>query len=104
MTGYKENLSEIVEKESHLCLVLGDYANYTMRGSGATSLQLESKDMLHLSDVLYVPGMKINCVSISSLEDKGYKVAFSDGKVLAWHKNSSMDAAKEIGVREEILY
>ena len=60
--------------------------------------------MLHLSDVLYVPGIKRNLVSISSLKDKGYKVAFSDGKVLAWHKNSSMDAAKVIGVREESLY
>jgi hypothetical protein len=48
--------------------------------------------------------MRRNLVSISSLEDKGYKVAFSDGKVLAWHKNSSMDSANVIGVREESLY
>ena len=75
-----------------------------MRGSLATSIQLESKDMLHLSDALYVPSMKRNLVSISALEDKGYKVAFSDGKVLAWHKNSSMDITKEIGVREESMY
>ena len=53
-----------------------------MKGSGATSLQLESNDTLHLSDVLYVLGMKINLVSISALEGKGYKVAFLDGKVL----------------------
>jgi len=30
--------------------------------------------------------MKRNLVSISALEGKGYKVAFSDGKVLAWDK------------------
>ena len=104
MIGYKENIFEITEKESHLRVVLGDDANYTVKGSRATSLQLESKDMLHLSNVLYVPGMKINLVSITALEDKGYKVAFSDGKVLAWCKNSSMDTTKEIGVREESLY
>ena len=40
MTGYKENLSEVVEKESHLRIVLRDDANYTVKGSGATSLQL----------------------------------------------------------------
>ena len=83
MTGYKENLSEVVEKDSHLRVVLGDDANYTMKRSGATSLQLESNDTLHISDVLYVLGMKRILVSISALEDKGYKVAFSDGKVLA---------------------
>ena len=83
MTRYKENLSEVVEKDSHLRVVLGDDANYTVKGSGATSLQLESNDTLHLSDVLYVPSMKINLVSILALEDEGYKVAFLDGKVLA---------------------
>ena len=96
MTEYKENISEIVEKESHLRVALGDDANYTVKGSGAISLQLESKDMLHLSVVLYVPSMEINLVSISALEDEGYKLAFSDGKVLAWNKNSSMDTTKEI--------
>ena len=32
MTGYKENLSEVVEKESHLHVVLGDDANYIVKG------------------------------------------------------------------------
>ena len=66
MTGYKENLSEVVEKESHLRVVLGDDANYTVKGFGSTSLQLESNNLLHLNDVLYVPGMKRNLVSISA--------------------------------------
>jgi hypothetical protein len=48
--------------------------------------------------------MRRNLVSISALEDKGYKVAFSDGKFLAWHKNSSMDSANVIGFREDSLY
>ena len=62
MTRYKENLSEAVEKDSHLHVVLGDDANYTVKGFGATSLQLESNDTLHLGVVLYVPGMKNNFV------------------------------------------
>ena len=48
--------------------------------------------------------MKRNLVSISALEDKGYRVTFVDGKVLTWHKDSSMNTTKLIGVREEILY
>jgi hypothetical protein len=40
----------------------------------------------------------------SALEDKGYKVTFSEGKVLTWHKNSHMDYARVIGVRENSLY
>ena len=56
MTGYKENLSELVEKESHINVVLGDDSNYTMKVFGSSPLQLESNDLLHLNDVLYVPG------------------------------------------------
>ena len=52
MTGYKENLLEVLENESHLLVVLGDDANYTVKGFGSTSLQLESNDLLHLNDVL----------------------------------------------------
>ena len=75
-----------------------------MKGFGSTSLQLESNNLLHLNDVLYVPGMKRNLVFISALEDKGYRVTFADGNVLAWHKNSSMNTTKVVGVREENLY
>ena len=48
MIGYKENLSKAVEKESHLRVVLGDDANYTVKGFGSTSLQLESNDLLSM--------------------------------------------------------
>ena len=67
-------------------------------------VQLESNYLLHLNDVLYVLGMKRKLVSISELGDKGYRVAFADGNVLAWHRNSSMNIAKVISVREESLY
>jgi hypothetical protein len=46
--------------------------------------------------------MRRNLVSISALEDKGYNVSFSDGKVLAWH--SSMGSACVIGIQEDSLY
>ena len=98
MTGYREHLTDLVEKESHLHVVLGDDARYIVKGVGSTSLQLDSGTPLHLSNVLFVPGMRRNLFSISSLEKKGYKVAFSNGKVLAWNKDFSMDSAQVIGV------
>ena len=75
-----------------------------MKGFGSTSLQLESNDLLHPNDVMYVPGMKRNLISISTIEDKGYRVTFAYGNVLSWHKISSMNTTKLIGVREESLY
>jgi hypothetical protein len=48
--------------------------------------------------------MKRNLVSNSALEDKGYKITFSEGRVLSWHKDSHISSAKVIDVRENNLY
>jgi hypothetical protein len=104
MIGYRDHLTDLVEKEFRLHVVLGDNARYTVKRVGSSTFQLDSDIPLQLSEVLYVLGMKRNLVSISSLEDNGYKVTFSEGKFLAWHKNSHMDSARMIGVRENNLY
>jgi hypothetical protein len=79
MTGYREHLTDLVEKESRLHVVLGDNARYTVKGVRSSFFQLDSGIPLQLSEVLYVLGMKRNLVSVSALEDKGYKVTFSEG-------------------------
>jgi hypothetical protein len=104
MTGYRYHLTYLVEKESSLHIVLGDNAIYNVKGVGTYTFQLDSDIPLQLSEVLYVTRMKSNLVSISTLEDKGYKVTFSEGKFLTWHKNSHMNSSRVIGVRENNLY
>jgi hypothetical protein len=65
---------------------------------------LESGNNVHLSNFLYVPGLEKNLVSISFLEDKGNRIAFVDGEVLSWSKDSSIKNASVIGTREGRLY
>ena len=48
---------------------------------GSTSLQLDSGTVLHVDDILYVPGLKKNLLSVVGLEDKGHRVLFMDKKV-----------------------
>ena len=71
---------------------------------GSTSLKMENGAKFHLNNILYVPGLKKNLLSISCLEDKGDIVSFFDGKVLVWEKYSSIDKARVIGVHEGSLY
>jgi hypothetical protein len=104
MTGYRDHLTDIVEKETNLHVVLGENARYNVKGVVTSTFQLDYDIPLQLSEVLYVHGMKRNLVSISALEDKGYKVTFSEKKVLSWHKDSHINSARVIGVRENILY
>jgi hypothetical protein len=104
MTRYRDHLTYLVEKETNLHVVIGDNARYNVKGVGTSAFQLDSDIPLQLSEVLYVIGMKRNLVSISALEEKGYKVTFYKGKFLAWHKDSHMNYDRVIGVQENNLY
>jgi hypothetical protein len=99
MIGLRNHLTHFVEKETHLRVVLGDDAKYNVRGFGPSTFQLDSNMQLKLEEVLYVPRMKRNLVSISALENKGYKITFFEGRFLAWHKDSHISSSKVIGVR-----
>jgi hypothetical protein len=91
-------------KNSSLQVEFGDNAKYAVKGVGSTSFQLEFGNSLHMKDVLFVPVLRKNLLSISALEDKGYRVAFVDGQVLVWPRDSNIDATEVIGVLEGGLY
>jgi hypothetical protein len=59
---------------------------------------------MRMKDVLYVPGLKKNLLSISSLDKKGFRVAFIDGEVPMWPKGKTIEDAIVIGTKEEGLY
>ena len=55
---------------------------------------------MKMEEVLYVPGLKKNLLSISSLEEKGFRVAFVDGQVLMWPRGKTIDDAIVIGEQD----
>ena len=57
-----------------------------------------------MKDVLYVPGLKKNLLSISALDAKGIRVAFVDGQVLMWHEGKTIEDATVIGEEDRGLY
>ena len=88
------NLSE---HESPQKVKLGDEYQYPIKGSGETSYNLNSRKYLKMKDVLYVPGLKKNLLSISALDAKGMRVSFIDGQVLMWPKGKTIDDVVVIG-------
>eukprot|EP00253_Pinus_taeda_P021955 PITA_21955 len=104
MTGESKQLHTLSKEPSFHAVELGDNKSYVVRGLGSTSLKLDNGSKLHLNNILYVPSLKKNLLSISCLEDKGERNAFVDGKVLVWGKDSSIDKARVIRVREGSLY
>ena len=57
-----------------------------------------------MKDVLFVPGLKKNLLSIFALDGKGMRVAFVDGQVLMWPKGKTINDVVVIGEQEGGLY
>ena len=53
-----------------------------------------------MNDVLYVLGLKKNLLSISGLEENGFRVSFIDFQVLMWPKGKTIDDVFVIDVQE----
>jgi hypothetical protein len=103
MTGVREHLTDLTQI-GDVEVVLGDDRVVKEVGCGTVSFQRESLPPMSLIEVLYVPGLKKNLVSVSAIEERGYEVLFFDGQVLLFPKGSSIILAKVIGTRHEKFY
>jgi hypothetical protein len=68
MMGDQARLSNLNERKTLYKVELGDKSTYPVEGFGQASIKLESGNHVHLSNVLYVPGLEKNLVSLSCLE------------------------------------
>jgi hypothetical protein len=78
MTGYKDSFSNLTHKDSPHKVKLGDDYQYLIKGLGEASYKLDSRKPMKMKEVIYVLGLKKNLLSISTLDEKGYIVAFVD--------------------------
>ena len=98
MVGHSNRLKTLSKGKSTYSVELGDNKSYPLKGIGSTSIKPEDGSNIHLNNILFVPGLHKNLLSISSLEDKGDRVTFIDGKIVVWGKNSSIENARMIGI------
>ena len=62
-------------------ITLGADATYPRKGVGNATPQLNEGNSIHLQNLFYVPDRNKDLVSISTMEVKGFRLAFIDGKV-----------------------
>ena len=104
MTGAREMFSELSQTGRDVEVVLGDNTVVRAVGRETITFQRESMSLMTLRDVLYVPGLKKNLVSVSTIEDRGLGVCFSDGRVQVYPRATGMSSSMDIGVRCGKLY
>jgi hypothetical protein len=104
MMGQRDILSCISEKNFYQKVTLGDDYQYPIKGVGESNYKLNSGNSMKMKDVLYVPGLTKNLLSISDLEKKIFRVAFIDGVFLMWAKGETINEEIIIGKEENGLY
>jgi hypothetical protein len=104
MTGQRDILSSLTEKNFLHKVTLGDDYQSPIKGVGESTYKIDSVTSMKMKDVLYVPGLTKNLLSFSALDKKGFRVAFIDGEVLMWPKGKTIEDAIVIGTKEGGLY
>jgi hypothetical protein len=104
MTWYKEILSYFQTKSFVEQVEIGDEKCYKIEGVGSISFRLEFGARLHVDEVLYVPWLKKNLLSVATLEDKGYWVIFKEKKTLLWDKGCHLSTSEPIGTHSGGMY
>eukprot|EP01018_Ginkgo_biloba_P038969 Gb_38766 [translate_table: standard] len=77
---------------------------HAVRGVGRVRFQLEFGNPLEMDEVLFVPGLKLNLLSVSALEDDGYAVLFEGGHVLIYPLRVEPIEAVLLGDRRDKMY
>jgi hypothetical protein len=104
MTGMRSVFLSVSETGSDCHVKNGARTRHAVKGVGCVRFQLESGVSLEVDEVMYVPELKVNLLSISALEDMGYDVMFVDGHVLIRAEGAALDAAVRLGIRQGMMY
>ena len=90
MMRIRECFLEYREEKMNFQITMGNKAKCTPVGKGTIVFQTESGERFHATNVLHVPGLGMNLLSMSQPQGKGYDVYFIKEKVyvkhLSWKK------------------
>ena len=81
---------------------MGNKAKCTHVGRGTVVFQTEAGERLRATNVLHMPGLGMNLLSIFQLQNKGYDILFIKEKVYVKHLSWKRKA--QIGIRSNKMY
>ena len=102
MTGIRECFSDYQEERMNFQITMGNKAKCTPVGRGTIVFQTEAGEPLRATNVLHFPGLGMNLLFVSQLQNRGYDVFFIKEKVYV--KHPSWKRKTQIGIRSNKLY
>jgi hypothetical protein len=75
-----------------------------IRGVGNVRFQLKFGGLLEIDGVLFVPGLSVNLLSVSSLQDVGYCILFKRNNVFIYREGVDLVDLQLIGNWVDRLY
>ena len=84
MTGMRSVFLSFSEIDSDYRVGCGTSTMHAMKGVGCVIFQLELREYLEVIKVLFVLELKVNFLSVSTLENEGCGVLFHQGQVLIY--------------------
>jgi hypothetical protein len=104
MTGMRSVFLSVSKTGSYFHVNNGARTRHVVKRVGCVRFQLESGVCLEVDEVMYVPELKVNFLSISALEDMGYEVMFANGHVLIRAEGAALDAVVRLGIKQGLMY
>ena len=101
MTNHKEWYKTLRPTEQSILVAVGNDAKCPAKGTGTISFVSSTGDTKDLSDVLYVPDIGRNLLSVSAITDRGLKVHFDQQSAVILDKKDNIVGR---GSRQDNLY
>jgi hypothetical protein len=102
--GMRSVFLSLSEIDSDCFVDSGVDSQLAVKGVGSVRFQLESGGFLEVAEVLFIPEMTVNLLSVSALEIDGFGVAFYCGWVFLYPEGATPDTTVLLGVKHERLY
>ncbi|KAE9327341.1 hypothetical protein PR003_g16033, partial [Phytophthora rubi] len=97
MTPHRNDLFEYKDLDSNIEVTIADGKKIRVVGTGSVRLTGIDGKRIKMIDVLYIPGLDRQLLSVSRLADRGVSVEFQKKSCTIWNKSKVIASGKKVG-------
>jgi hypothetical protein len=75
-----------------------------VKGKGTIAVKTKQGQVKHINDVLYVPGLAHNLLSVGKLIEKGYLVVFKNNECIIYDKENHNQIIAKINMLQNRIF